>query len=632
MKSIIEKIFDLNRFFKVSIQLVVDGFLILLSFMLAWYLRLDRINFILDNDFWIYNVILIPSTLFFLYNLNFYKNIIRFISFSFVKTAFLSAIISSILVFIISYSFNLFLPRSIPLIYFLIFSILICGIRFQLSFIYQYYMQEKKEHIGIIDDEKNGIKIINFFNQDSKYIVKAIFNNKKNLIGTTIGGVPIYTLNHLEKIILTKKINILLLPSSILAENFNSSLLDLTQKYKIEIKKYPDFENSSNYHIPNSLNDISIEDILGRNSIKPDEKLLDKNIKNKTVLVTGAGGSIGSKLCFNILKRKPKALILLEVSEYNLYKIDKELNELKDKNSNIFIFSILGSIQDSHKLDLIFKSFKINTIYHAAAYKHVPLIEMNVIEGIKNNVYGTKLLIDKSIKNNVNNFILISSDKAVRPTNFMGASKRVAEILCLLKNENQKNTIFCVVRFGNVLGSSGSVIPLFKSQLAKGGPLTVTDKKIERYFMTIQEASELVIQAGSLTKKSGEIFILDMGRRIKVLDLAKQMIKLNGFVPNINHSNNFEKKSNEILIHFTGLRPGEKLIEELIYKTKIYKTKHPRIMKTKDKLNEKINYNKYIVRLISKCETNNLQEIRTILYKIDKNFNLKSYDNDILTN
>ena len=401
-------------------------------------------------------------------------------------------------------------------------------------------------------------------------------------------------------------------------------LLNCIQKYKVEIKK-PSLSNQfANFYDKKKLQNISIEDLLGRNPIKPNLKLLDKNIKNKITLITGAGGSIGSKICLNILKRKPKKIILFENSEYNLYKTAKLLNEYNIYNNlNVEILPVLGSIQDKSALNRIFDNNNIDTLYHVAAYKHVPLLEDNIIEGIKNNVYGTKLLIDLSIKYNVRKFILISSDKAVRPTNYMGATKRIAEILCLLGNKRQNKTKFCIVRFGNVLGSSGSVVPLFNQQISKGGPVTVTDCKIERYFMTIQEATELVIQASSMANKGAEIFILDMGKRIKILDLAKQMIKLNGLIPIINTNKNYKLKSNEMLIKFTGLRPGEKLIEELVHNTKIMKTEHPRIMKTSDNilnLNNKLNDN--IIELIQLCDGKNIKKIYETLIEIDFNFKL----------
>ena len=624
MKKVIENIFELNRFTKIFIQLIVDGILIMISFFLAWHLRLDDNFFIVIPDIWIFFWCIIPLTLFIFFKLSFYKNVVRFISTSFIKISLLGSAFSAGLIYLSAFIFELYLPRSIPLIYLLLLLILTCGVRLQLGFVYHYYMSEKTNKIAIIDASKNSIKIANFLHRDNENKVVAFFDNNKSIIGTEIAGIPVFNIDKLETIILNKKINLVLITSNEISRKLNETLLNCIQKFKIEIKKPSLINQFANFYNKKELQDISIEDLLGRNPIKPNLELLDKNIKNKITLITGAGGSIGSELCLNILKRKPKKIILFENSEYNLYKTAKLLHDYKIHNNlNVEILSVLGSIQDKSALNRIFDHDNIDTLYHAAAYKHVPIIEDNIIEGIKNNVLGTKLLIDLSIEYNVNKFVLISSDKAVRPTNYMGATKRIAEILCLLGNKKQNKTKFCIVRFGNVLGSSGSVVPLFNQQISKGGPVTVTDSKIERYFMTIQEATELVIQASSMASNEVEIFILDMGKRIKIIDLAMQMIKLSGFIPVVNNDKNYKIKPNELLIKFTGLRPGEKLIEELVYKTKIMKTEHPRIMKTSDNilnLNNKLNDN--IIELLKLCSGKNIKKIYQTLVKIDSNFKL----------
>ena len=271
---------------------------------------------------------------------------------------------------------------------------------------------------------------------------------------------------------------------------------------------------------------VDIIDLLGREPINPNKRLLATNIKNKVVLITGAGGSIGSELCRQIIKQKPNKLLLLELNEYSLYKIYEELI-LKNKKFKSRIVPIIASVQDEKKLNLIFKKFKPYAVFHASAYKHVPLVELNAVEGIKNNVWGTLKTARASINHNVNNFVLISTDKAVRPTNIMGASKRISEMILQGLSKETKNIKFSIVRFGNVLGSSGSVVPKFKKQIKDGGPITLTHSRITRFFMTINEASELVIQASALGT-SGQIFVLDMGEPIKIIDLAKKMVELSG--------------------------------------------------------------------------------------------------------
>ncbi len=292
------------------------------------------------------------------------------------------------------------------------------------------------------------------------------------------------------------------------------------------------------------------------------------------VLVTGAGGSIGSELCRQIIKQQPTKIILFELNEFSLYSIEQELNTFCENHKECFtqIISILGSVQKQNRLETIFKTFKVQTIYHAAAYKHVPMVEHNVVEGVRNNVFGTWYCAEAAIKADVERFVLISTDKAVRPTNVMGASKRVAELVLQALSERQSDTLFSMVRFGNVLGSSGSVVPLFRQQIKAGGPITVTHPDIIRYFMTIPEASQLVIQAGAMGK-GGDVFVLDMGEPVKIVSLAQKMIRLSGLTEKDDLNTN-----GDIEIKFTGLRPGEKLYEELLIGDNVEGSEHPRIM------------------------------------------------------
>ena len=324
----------------------------------------------------------------------------------------------------------------------------------------------------------------------------------------------------------------------------------------------------------NDLLEIDLSDLLGRDSVKPNKELFEKNISNKVVMVTGAGGSIGSELCRQIVSLKPRMLVLYELSEPALYQIDQEL---KDNNEfNIEVCPILGTVADKDRALKIFEYYGVQTIYHAAAYKHVPLVEYNSSQGFFNNAIGTKLLAEAAITSNVETFVLISTDKAVRPTNYMGASKRAAEMVLQAFAEQTHNTCFTMVRFGNVLDSSGSVIPLFKKQIKEGGPLTVTHTDIVRYFMMIPEAVELVIQAGAMAE-GGEVFVLDMGEPVRIYDLAVKMINLSGL--ELLDENNPE---GDIGIHYTGLRPGEKLYEELLIDGKFSETENKLIMRTEE--------------------------------------------------
>jgi FlaA1/EpsC-like NDP-sugar epimerase len=342
---------------------------------------------------------------------------------------------------------------------------------------------------------------------------------------------------------------------------------------------------------------------------------MNKIIVGKTVLVTGAGGSIGSELCRQIVRQQPKTIVLFDHSEFNLYEIDKELNQIKLSNKmHLEIIPILGSVQSKTRLKSLFEKVYVDTVFHAAAYKHVPLVEFNTIEGIRNNVFGTLNCAQAAIKAEVKSFVLISTDKAVRPTNVMGASKRIAELILQALASEKHSTIFSMVRFGNVLGSSGSVVPLFRKQISAGGPLTVTHPEITRFFMTIPEAAQLVIQAGAMGV-GGDVFVLDMGEPIKIADLASKMIHLSGY--SIKSSENL---AGDIAIHFSGLRPGEKLFEELLIGGNVTGTNHDRIMtanESKLSLNE---LQKIIKELDEACCMGKIDDIRKVLINAPTGF------------
>ena len=358
-------------------------------------------------------------------------------------------------------------------------------------------------------------------------------------------------------------------------EQKRNQIIQTLNQYKLSVKTLPSVSEIVDGRITVSdIKDLNINDLLNREEVKPDIKLLNKNVNSKIVLVTGAGGSIGSELCRQIVKLNPEKLLLLELNEFALYKI---FEELKDLNKNLKIISLLVNVQDQSRLETIFETFKVDTVYHAAAYKHVPLVEENMCEGVKNNVFSTLSVAKAAIKK-VLNLVLISSDKAVRPTNIMGASKRLAELCMQGVYHDTKNisTNFSIVRFGNVLESSGSVIPKFKNQIKEGGPVTLTHKDVRRYFMTITEAAQLVIQAGSMGKSS-EVFLLDMGESVKIKDLLYNMIKLSGFTIKDDKNPN-----GDIDIKIIGLRPGEKLYEELLIGENPQNTNHPKIRKTND--------------------------------------------------
>ena len=395
--------------------------------------------------------------------------------------------------------------------------------------------------------------------------------HKKVLIGQTI-----YSPSNLEKLVKTKDVNLVFLAIPSIGRNRRNQIIKELNQLKLVVKTLPTVSEIVDGRVTISdIKDLNIDDLLNREQVEPDVNLLNKNINNKIILVTGAGGSIGSELCRQIIKLKPKKLLLLELNEFALYKI---YDELETYNKDQKIVSLLADIQDQTKLEIIFETYKVDTVYHAAAYKHVPLVEENICSGVKNNVFGTLAVAKACVAKKVLNLVLISSDKAVRPTNIMGASKRLAE-LCMqgiYDDYKDKSINFSIVRFGNVLESSGSVIPKFKKQIKEGGPVTLTHKDVTRYFMTITEAAQLVIQAGAMSKHS-EVFVLDMGKSIKILDLINKMINLSGFT--IKDDKNL---SGDIEIKIIGLRPGEKLYEELLIGDNPKKTNHKKIQKISD--------------------------------------------------
>ena len=397
-----------------------------------------------------------------------------------------------------------------------------------------------------------------------KYNIVGIVDDNTNKLNKSILGVKVLgTRYDIPDIVKEKEVNIIFLAINRLTQMSRKKIIEICQTTGVKTRVLPSTEDIiEKQGIMNSLRDVEIEDLLGRDAIKLDNKNISTLIKEKTVLVTGGGGSIGSELCRQIIKYNPERLLILDIYENNLYDIELELKANYPKAK---IEAIVGSVRDKKRLEDVFETFRPQLVFHAAAHKHVPLMENSPLEAIKNNVFGTYNVVNCADKYNVERFVLISTDKAVNPTNVMGASKRVCEMIVQAKNKVSK-TEYVAVRFGNVLGSNGSVIPLFKKQIAAGGPVTVTHKEITRFFMTIPEAVGLILQAVTYAK-GGEIFVLDMGEPVKIYDLAVSLIKLSGYEPEV-----------DIPIQFTGLRPGEKLYEELLMDEEgLTATKHDKI-------------------------------------------------------
>lgn len=406
--------------------------------------------------------------------------------------------------------------------------------------------------------------------------VVGFIDDDKRLHGQILNGLIIYSPAELVEILAEVPVTDVLLALPSATRHRRNQILSLLRQHKLEVRTLPSLSDIATGKISlSNVHDLDIDDLLGREPVMPNYALMSKNIAGKVVLVTGAGGSIGSELCRQILAIGPEKLLLIEQSEFSLYSIHQELKEKSSENKSELI-PLIASVQDDDRMHEIISTWSPDTVYHAAAYKHVPLVEHNPAEGIKNNVFGTLHIAQAAASNGVKDFVLISTDKAVRPTNIMGASKRLAEIVLQALAASNSKTRFSIVRFGNVLGSSGSVVPKFRRQIRDGGPITLTHAEITRYFMTIPEAAQLVIQAGAMSE-GGDVFLLDMGESVKIIDLAHRMVELSGLTVKGQHNPN-----GDIGIEITGLRPGEKLYEELLIGDNPTPSSHPRIMKARE--------------------------------------------------
>ena len=573
-------ILSIDRYSKRLIAIVTDLGLCIFCTWFAFFLRLEE--FILFKDF-NFNLglisVIIAIPIFWSFGL--YRTIFRYTGLSIILPILASVSVYGLLYFLIIGIYGIEgVPRSIGvlqpmLLFFGIISSRL-GVKYLLTNNYSFLKSSNKKNVLVYGAGEAGRQLVIALENSLEFKVVGFLDDNRELHRQVILGQNIYSPLNMEKLLRSKDINLIFLALPTISRSKRNQIIKKLNQYKLVVKTLPSISEIVDGKIVISdIKDLNIEDLLNREQVAPDTKLLNKNINSKTVVVTGAGGSIGSELCRQIVKLKPNKLLLLELNEFALYKVYEELIVY---NKNLKITPLLINTQDQNKLEIIFETFKVDTVYHAAAYKHVPLVEENICEGIKNNVFSTLAIAKASVTKKVTNFVLISSDKAVRSTNVMGASKRLAELCVqgIYNNTKNNNTNFSIVRFGNVLESSGSVIPKFKKQIKEGGPVTLTHIDVTRYFMTITEAAQLVIQAGSMGKDS-EVFVLDMGESVKIKDLIYKIINLSGFTvkDDKNHAG-------DIGIKIIGLRPGEKLYEELLIGDNPQKTSHSRIYKTSD--------------------------------------------------
>ncbi len=510
--------------------------------------------------------------------LGFYRAVLRYINVAAISVILVGVSVSAgLYVLLQGIFFKLFSINS-GLFYWCFLTVIVGGSRL----LFKAYMENINKDLSIVliyGAGSAGRQLASALKFGDNYKPVAFIDDDPYLYRTQIDGLKVFAPIELNDLLSRYKVTDVLLAMPSVVSSRRAEILSILEPYPIRVKTVAGMEDIvTGKATISDLQEIDIEDLLGRDSIEPDQDLLTSCITNKIVMVTGAGGSIGSELCRQIIRLKPKSLLLYEISEFGLYAIEKELKQiLKEESIQLELVALLGSVQHKNRLAQTMNSFKVQTVYHAAAYKHVPIVEQNIVEGIRNNVFGTWFAAEAAIDAQVEHFVLISTDKAVRPTNVMGASKRLAELVLQALHQRQKklkksSTLFTMVRFGNVLGSSGSVVPLFREQIKKGGPVTVTHQDIIRYFMTIPEAAQLVIQAGAMGH-GGDVFVLDMGEPVKIASLAERMVHLMG--KSIQNSQN---PTGEIAIEFTGLRPGEKLFEELLIGDNVTGTEHSRIM------------------------------------------------------
>ncbi|WP_462152097.1 polysaccharide biosynthesis protein [Pseudoalteromonas xiamenensis] len=611
MDSLLRSLFSASRTHKRLVTLFFDFLCIVVSYWLALVIRLDSVSPLAELDNWLVLIPLIPISLLTFVKLGLYRAVLRYVTTQAIWAVAGGAIISTISLVMISFFMQIQIPRTLPFIYALLVLIMVGGSRIVARSLLSRMTLKTKEPVVIYGAGDAGRQLAYALWSSPEYYVTAFIDDSEIKQGAIIQGIQVVDITQLQELIEKKKASKVLLAMPSVNRARKKEILALLEPYSIKVLTVPGIadviEGKANL---SEFREIEIEDLLGRDSVEPKDELIKANIENKVVMVTGAGGSIGSELSRQIIRYKPNKIVLFELSEFALYSIDKELQEIKSNEGyDVEIIPIIGSVQHIDRLENCMKAFGVQTVYHAAAYKHVPLVEHNVVEGVRNNVFGTYYAAKAAMQTKVETFVLISTDKAVRPTNVMGATKRMAELVlqAFAQNVEKRTTRFCMVRFGNVLGSSGSVVPLFRKQITEGGPITLTHHDITRYFMTIPEAAQLVIQAGAMGK-GGDVFVLDMGESVKIMDLAEKMIRLSGL-----EVKSAQNPFGDIEIKCTGLRPGEKLYEELLIGDNVLNTSHERIMTAREVMLPFAELNIFLEALDIACHNFDHEAIRQLL-------------------
>ena len=574
-------VLSLPRWAKRSVVLMVDTGLCILTVWLAFYLRLGELVMLSGNALAAALVSVSLGLPIFIVS-GLYRAIFRYSGWPA-----LTAVARAIVIYGILYA-SLFtaigiqnVPRTVgiiqPILLLLFIGVSRAVARVWLGDQYQAILKHaRRPKVLIYGAGKSGRQLVGALANSPEMQVVGFLDDDDRLSGHVLNGQPIYSSDELDNLVITLNVSIVLLAMPNLPRKRRNTILANIRPTRIAVRTLPSMTDMVRGKVTFAdLRDLDIDDLLGRETVTPNHILLAKSTRNKVVTVTGAGGSIGSELCRQIVSLSPSKLLMIDQSEFALYAIHQELlSHFPDKESTLI--PLLGSVKDDDRMQEIMTTWHPDTLYHAAAYKHVPMVEHNVAEGMKNNVFGTLCAAKAAAQHGVSNFVLVSTDKAVRPTNIMGASKRLSEIVVQALADTDTKTNFSIVRFGNVLDSSGSVVPKFRQQIRGGGPITLTHLDITRYFMTITEASQLVIQAGAMAK-GGDVFVLDMGQPVKIYDLAQKMVELSGLT-----LRNEQNPDGDIEIEVIGLRPGEKLYEELLIGDNPKLTAHPRVLRAQD--------------------------------------------------
>jgi FlaA1/EpsC-like NDP-sugar epimerase len=594
---------------KRAISIIYDCIAITASFYLAFALRMGTININIDQALigcWLFTL---AVSIFTFIRMGLYRAILRYMTQQAMITILVGILIASFALAISGFFLRAFLPRSVPIIFIFTTLILIGLPRIAFRNIIQMLTPKGNIKVIIYGAGETGNNLAAQLGLGSEFNPVAFVDDNHKLQGSVLRGLTVHNPSNLAILIKQHGVTRILLALGDIERQERVRIIRFLEPLLVQVQTIPPITDIvKGVARINELRDVQIEDLLGRDPVTPNSTLLEKNSTDKVIMITGAGGSIGSELCRQLIKLGPQKIILFEQNEFNLYKIERDLLSIANiKDKEVELVPLLGSIQNKSLVNMVMKQFNVHIVYHTAAYKHVPIVEHNVIESFKNNLFGTKIVAEAALHNNVKNFVLISTDKAVRPTNIMGASKRLAEMFLQNLAKSSTTTIFSMVRFGNVLDSSGSVVPRFRNQIKKGGPITITHPDIVRYFMTISEAAQLVIQSASLAQ-GGDVFVLDMGEPVKIVDLAREMALLAGY--SIKDANN---PNGNIEMIFTGLRPGEKLYEELLCGDNCEGTVHPRIMRTKEKGMSRSEMEKLLSMANDFCENYRYEELHSLI-------------------